>query len=296
MTNFNYYVSDESVTVFVNGKTYTVDTEHPNFDLVKNGLLNGKYTSEDDLVQDIDQTALVEANLESDRVSVREGVVSYRADDGSEVQVANGLTKRLIWMLKRGQNGKHIVKFLENLMQNPSQESIMELYEFLEANSLPITGDGCFLAYKKVRADYTDTYSGSMDNSIGAVVEMPREDVDSDRNRTCSVGLHFASWDYMPQYGGAIGAGFRIVVVKINPADVVSFPLDYGNAKGRCARYDVVAELPTEDYRIRPYYSVSNDRAVIHQDDDPDELDYDDWEDEEEEFDLEYSDRDRLDW
>lgn len=272
MTNFNFYVSDSSLTVFTNGKTYTVGTDHPNFDLIKNGLVGNRYASEDDLIQDIDQAALVEANLEGERVSVREGAVYYTAEDGGEIQIANGLTKRLIWMLKRQQKGAHLVKFLENLMENPSQASIMELYEFLESNQLPITGDGCFLAYKKIRSDYTDCYSGRFDNSIGATVEMPREDVDDDRERTCSAGLHFASWNYMPQYGGLISQGYRIVVVKVNPRDVVSFPLDYGNAKGRCARYEVVAELPTEDYRIRPYYSVSNDTAVIHEEDDPDDL------------------------
>lgn len=298
MTKFNFYVSDESVSVFTAGKTYTVDTSHPNFDLIKNGLINGKYADEEELVQDIDQTALVEANLESDRVSVREGVVTYRTDDGRYVQIANGLTKRLIWMLKRQQNGMHLVRFIENLMRNPSQASIMELYEFLESNQLPITGDGCFLAYKKVSPNYTDLYSGTFDNSIGAVVEMNREAVDDDRYRTCSTGLHFASWDYMPHYGGMIADGFRIVIVKINPRDVVSFPQDYDNAKGRCSRYEVIAELPTDDYRIRPYYTVSDDRAIIHEDDDPDELDYEDdeyLEDEDEDYAVDYRQRDLLD-
>jgi hypothetical protein len=55
---------------------------------------------------------------------------------------------------------------------------VTELYGFLEKGNLPITNDGHFLAYKKVRKDYKDCHSGTMDNSIGQVVEMERNQVD----------------------------------------------------------------------------------------------------------------------
>ena len=34
------------------------------------------------------------------------------------------------------------------------------------------------------------------------------------------------------------------MLLKINPADVVSIPIDYNNSKGRCCRYEVIKELP----------------------------------------------------
>jgi len=40
--------------------------------------------------------------------------------------------------------------------------------------------------------------------------------------------------------------GERIVIVKINPADVVSIPSDYNDAKGRTCRYEVIGELGVE--------------------------------------------------
>jgi hypothetical protein len=106
---------------------------------------------------------------------------------------------------------------------------------------LPITPDGHFLAYKKVKVDYKDCYSGTMDNSVGQVVEMERNRVDDDKDRTCSTGLHFCSREYLNHFGGE-----RVVIVKINPRDVVSIPADYNNTKGRACRYEVIDEIDKE--------------------------------------------------
>ena len=37
------------------------------------------------------------------------------------------------------------------------------------------------------------------------------------------------------------------MVLKINPADVVSIPTDYNDAKGRACRYEVIDEIGGED-------------------------------------------------
>jgi hypothetical protein len=141
-------------------------------------------------------------------------------------------------MLTDGFPIKPLVLFMENLMENPSYRSVNELYGFLEKNNLPITPEGHFLAYKKVRADFKDVHSGTMDNSVGQVVEMPRNLVDDNANNTCSSGLHFCSQSYLSSFGGE-----RTVIVKINPRDVVSIPNDYDFSKGRACRYEVVGEL-----------------------------------------------------
>jgi hypothetical protein len=108
----------------------------------------------------------------------------------------------------------------------------------LEKNNLPITSDGHFLAYKKVRKDFKDCHTGTMDNSVGKIVEMERHEVDDNANNTCSNGLHFCSKEYLNHFGGE-----RTVIVKINPADVVSIPTDYDFSKGRACRYEVIGEL-----------------------------------------------------
>jgi hypothetical protein len=108
----------------------------------------------------------------------------------------------------------------------------------LEKGGMPITPDGYFLAYKKVRANYKDCHSGTMDNSVGKTVSMERNAVDDNRENECSHGLHFCSESYLSQFGGD-----RIMILKINPRDVVSIPKDYQNAKGRACSYEVIGEL-----------------------------------------------------
>jgi hypothetical protein len=147
----------------------------------------------------------------------------------------------MIEMLREGFPIEPMVHFMENLYANPSHRAVTELYSFLEKGQLPITPDGHFLAYKKVRADYKDCHSGTMDNSIGQVVEMERHEVDDNKDRTCSSGLHFCSKDYLNHFGGE-----RVVIVKINPRDVVSIPSDYNDTKGRACRYEVVGEVDAD--------------------------------------------------
>jgi hypothetical protein len=67
---------------------------------------------------------------------------------------------------------------------------------------------------------------------------MERNMVDDNRNNTCSSGLHFCSHSYLASFSGE-----RTVIVKIDPADVVSIPSDYNDAKGRTCRYTVIGEV-----------------------------------------------------
>ena len=152
--------------------------------------------------------------------------------------IDNVLTKRIFDMMQQGFPIEPMMNFLANLMNNPSRTSVEELFGFMRNNELPITEDGHFLAYKKIREDYKDVHSGTINNSVGSIVVMPRNRVDDNRSRTCSSGLHFCSKGYLASFGGQ-----RIVVLKINPADVVSIPADYNDSKGRCCRYEVVSEL-----------------------------------------------------
>jgi hypothetical protein len=73
----------------------------------------------------------------------------------------------------------------------------------------------------------------------------------------------------------------RVVIVKINPADVVSIPSDYKNTKGRCCRYEVIAEFEgyNDDVAREAF-----DRSFYSNEDLEDEYDWDseeadDWDD-----------------
>jgi hypothetical protein len=168
----------------------------------------------------------------------------------------------MITMLQEGFPIEPMVNFMENLYQNPSKRSVDELYNFLEKSQLPITPDGHFLAYKKVRANYMDCHTGTMDNSVGKIVEMERNEVDDNKDRTCSAGLHFCSLGYLGHFGGE-----RIMIVKINPRDVVSIPSDYNDTKGRACRYEVIGELNADEAPEDAFTAPvqANGRTIVKQ-------------------------------
>jgi len=148
-------------------------------------------------------------------------------------------------MLEEGFPVDALCNFLCRLKQNPSKRAVDELYGVLENNDLPITPEGNFYAYKKVREDFKDIHSGTFDNSPASVCEMPRNEGNEDKDQTCSTGLHFCSLEYLPRFGRSTGD--RVMILEIDPADVVSIPSDYNNAKGRACRYTVIAEHNAKD-------------------------------------------------
>jgi hypothetical protein len=168
--------------------------------------------------------------------------------------VADIFVTRALNLYKSGMTNplQHFLKFLDNLYQNPSSSVVQRLYQFLEHGSMPTTEDGCFLAYKKVTPEFKDIYTKTIDNSVGAVCTMPRSLVNDNDDQTCSTGLHFCSYEYLSQYGNS--STNTVVIVKINPRDVVSIPTDYNDTKGRCCEYTVVEHL--KDYS-KPVFDVS---------------------------------------
>lgn len=229
---FPYIIQGNNIVIVIGSKTHTISKTHITYDKVLEAIKAQDWDS----VQDLVEPKKVVLNYGQGNVSIQGDTFFWQNQE-----MHNSLSDRMIQMLREGFPIEPMVLFMENLMQNPSKRAVDELYGFLEKNQLPITPDGYFLAYKKVREDYLDCHSGTIDNSVGRVVEMERNRVDDDKNNTCSSGLHFCSIDYLANFGGE-----RIMVLKINPRDVVSIPTDYNNSKGRCCRYEVIAELGVE--------------------------------------------------
>lgn len=256
--SFPYIVQGSNITVVIGTTPHTVSKSH----IAYNKLLAAIKAGEWETVQDIIEPKQVVLDFGQGNVSIQGDKIFWK---GREMH--NALTKRMVSMIQEDFPVDPLVAFMENLMENPSKRAVNELYGFLEKNTLPITSDGCFLAYKKVRQDYLDCHSGTVLNKPAAymtdedraaleeaagknnevtvevvdgvtVVSMERNLVDDDQNRTCSTGLHFCSKDYLNHFGGE-----RIVILKINPRDVVSIPNDYNDSKGRCARYEIVDEI-----------------------------------------------------
>ncbi len=243
------------------GRSYTLHKDTHGYDELVQKIREGAdgQTLVDFLERDVKRLRDAAKALGDDvAINADAGVVTYK---GQEVR--NLLTERMLEMLNEGFDLAPMSKFLENLMQNPSMRATNELYGFLEKGNLPITPDGCFLAYKAVRSDFKDIHSGTFDNSVGQTVSMPRNAVDDDKNRTCSYGLHFCSVEYLQHFARSDG---HVVILKINPADVVSIPADYNDTKGRCAKYEVVDVYhdfdfnnPTQSLFDKSVYSYGNE-------------------------------------
>ena len=237
--SYPFIMQGNSITVVIGSKPHTISKSHITFQKVLDAIKAQDWN----LVKDIIEPVKVVLNYGKGNVSVQGEELFWKGKP-----MHNALTTRMIAMLQDGFPVEPLVNFMENLMTNPSKRAVTELYGFLEKNSLPITPDGCFLAYKKVRNDFLDIHSGTMDNSVGKIVEMERNEVDDNKDQTCSTGLHFCSQDYLPHFGN--GYDSRVVILKINPADVVSIPSDYNNAKGRACRYEVVGEIGNDGDKI----------------------------------------------
>lgn len=75
---------------------------------------------------------------------------------GIERPLPEVLQKRIMSFLDDELPIDALIKFWENCQLNPEFRAIEELYLFLEHNGLPITDDGCFIAYKKVNKADTE--------------------------------------------------------------------------------------------------------------------------------------------
>jgi hypothetical protein len=229
-----------AITLYLNGECLTVAIDHPNYNKVVDALKRGEFDKIDNLVN----VAKAVTSFARGQITINNGQIYF-----GSFALHNTLTDRIIKMMNEGFKFDHMVRFLENLLNNPSNRAVNETYRFLENYGLPITDDGCFLAYKAVRNDYKDIYSGKLDNSVGKTVSMPRNMVDEVYERDCSTGLHVGALDYVVQYGhfikgGTVTAdGNRLLIVKVNPKDVVSVPQYESHPKMRVSEYVVVSEI-----------------------------------------------------
>ncbi len=229
--SYPFIIQGSNVTVVIDGKPHTIAKTHITYQKVVDAIKASDWAT----VKQIIDPVKVVLNYGAGNVSIQGSSMFWKGEPFAGV-----LATRMIAMLEEGFDIKPMVAFMENLMKNPSKRAVDELYGFLEKNNLPLTPDGHFLAYKKVRNNFLDIHSGTMDNSPGTIVEMERNKVDDNKDQTCSTGLHFCGLSYLGHFGGSDS---RVVIVKINPADVVSIPSDYNGAKGRACRYEVIGEM-----------------------------------------------------
>ncbi|TIU42008.1 MAG: hypothetical protein E5W26_03740 [Mesorhizobium sp.] len=239
MSMIPYTLSRDALTVFLKGVPYSMNDSHPNYEAVHD-MIGFPDVDEDELLKLVSYRETLKAvTVDYGDVSVGQDCVLYKGK-----VVTSYLTSRMLDILALGKDIGPWARFMDKLYANPSKTAVDELFLWLEKANMPITTNGNFLAYKKVQDDYTSYHAnpdGSrVDNRVGATPSMPRNEVSDNRNQTCAAGLHFCSWHYLPHYNGSTG---KVVILEIDPGDVVSIPSDYQNAKGRAWTYKVVGEI-----------------------------------------------------
>lgn len=261
------------ITVFMNGESLTL----------RQSESEKAFQMALDALQSEDWDALYQAMrpvkafaFKFDNIIVNEQGVFF---DGEPIH--NAIATRIMDFAMAGLDHMPLCKFLDKLMLNPSRRAINELYNFLEHKNLPITDNGNFLAYKGLNANYYSITSGkaklikgrvnsdgNIFNGIGEEIEMQRRDVCDNKDIGCSHGLHAGSLEYASSF-----ARGKVVIVEINPKDVVSIPTDCSFQKLRTSAYKVVDEYTGA--LSQPLYQSKWDDEFDNLDNDYDYHDYD---------------------
>lgn len=272
-------ITPRTITVILDGVPHIVASTHPNHTLLLDAIKEEDWAAVAELAV-IEQA--VAAYVKEGNITVEGGTVYYVGADGQAKEPCEGyVVDRILQFMQEGIDAKPLMNFLGKVMQNGSFRVIRDLFTFLENRNMPLDQDGDFYGYKAVRRDWMDKHSGTLSNHIGAVLEFPRRKVDDNPQHDCSYGLHVGSMQYVKSFASGYGDneyGDRIVIVKVNPADVVAVP-GYDTTKLRCCKYVVVSEftslLPDTTWEVGQEAKYEDQARHESFDDDDDDDDWD---------------------
>ena len=242
----NYIINNTAIVFFFDNKPVKVEKTAPEYTRILSAfdLPSGE---QEEVINAILNERVGE--YEKDGFTISPDSVSYDGETLPDI-----LADKVRGIAAEGLPVKLFANFWENLNNNPSASSVRELYDFLAYKELPVTEDGFFIAYKGVASNglsvcgNTKTKvlqgivddNGKIQNNVGDTIEVKRWDVDDNRDNGCSFGLHVGSMDYATTWGE------KTLVVKVNPADVVSVPNDCSCQKCRVSKYEVIDSYENE--------------------------------------------------
>ena len=129
--------------------------------------------------------------------------------------------------------------------------TVEDLLRFMDRGDLPISDDGCIIAYKVLKTIngkgndvFYDCHTGKIPQRVGSYVCQDERLIDPSRFTECSTGLHIARRGYLRGFSGNI-----IVMVKFRPEDVIAVPANEPN-KIRVKGYHILAKIPSDQHNI----------------------------------------------
>ena len=230
--NLDYIVTSKFITLMYRDRTCKYDQTSELYTTVKNACLHKDYAFLLRLIKPVDY---INEYIPEFTVDVTKLVVTVNGVE-FPYQYSNLIISEMNKDIHNKQNPdlQNLMNFFARCVQyNIGTDVVIQMYEFLKHNDIVILPDGSIQGWKYLhkRDDiYLDYYSKTIVNTEGSYVSMPRKEVDSDPNKTCSKGLHTGAWDYVKEHS-------HIAKVIVNPEDVVSVPVDYEGMKLRCCKY-----------------------------------------------------------
>lgn len=242
-----HLITPRTISLYINGEEYAVNSENINFDLIKVAILENDYKR---AVRLMNPNEVIN-ELGNESLKIVDNKIVYKGDP-----LHPELERRVIEIVQGGHNLDAYLKFMENLYNNPSRNSREQLYEFISHRGMNITEDGLVIGYKGVSDTYMDIHSGTYSNKVGITNEMPRRDVDDDPGNSCSYGFHIGSKEYADNWAGQEG---HLMAVVWNPTDAVSVPSHSNGEKLRVCKYSVVSEInDRKAYLDSPIYKLTD--------------------------------------
>jgi hypothetical protein len=269
MTPTRYkYVQDENgatIAALIEGELFTATDRNPGFQGILDALRESAPATA--IRELFDATLTVARRFEalSERVTLAGGRLYFDGD-----LIDNALTDQVLRFIDEGrEDWRPLVNFFEKVSLNPNAHSREQLFDWLSRHEFAITPDGDFVAYKGVNSGSEKAFqsvsggpavvngvphtSGPVQQNIGDVVEMARSRVHHDPTQGCSVGLHVGDYSYASNFGHSL------LLVKVNPRDVVSVPTDCEWRKMRVCRYTVIEEIPRSRQLDSAYYEYEDE-------------------------------------
>lgn len=246
--------SETTVSVFADTFERTIPQSHTTYRDVVNYLVDTAPEDRDEeVLRRLTDPLLVIRDRVSritDRVTFDDNLSVLRFDG---VPINSALAARIKERLRAGDTSalKPLLRFLVNLEENPSSRAKEATYGWVERHGLTVTKDGHFLGYKAVQEDgfsssagpnnfvngvlYKDGAHTTVPHEVGSVISKRRADVDDAPGGGCSTGLHVGTLSY------AVSFAPRLMIVKVNPRDVVSAGDSDLEWKIRVCEYEVVS-------------------------------------------------------
>ncbi|WP_074332519.1 hypothetical protein, partial [Mycobacteroides abscessus] len=244
-------IDDQSIIVTDGPHSVLVAAADPTYGLVRRYLVD-EHGDDFQTVRDMVET--FRANVKTvtaEAVSVVDGKTDsgeepYRITHGDPVEEV--VLATAVRLTNSDENLAPLGAFLRRLERNPSPAARSQLFGWLKAGGFTLTTNGLIVGYKSVRADgrsvrkgrepvtvvsedgSVETVVGHVPYPVGATVWMARDLVDDDRSSACSAGLHVGTYDYAERFSE------QMLVVLVDPGDVVSVPGHAGGQKMRVCR------------------------------------------------------------